>query len=125
MTDDASTSVSVVPVTSPMHQRLLILTDGQLGVFSAKTATSLIRYRPDDVVAVLDRDHAGKTARDVLPVAKEVPIVATLAEARPFRPDTLVIGIAPQGGQLPPPWREILRQALAAGLSVISGLHLF
>jgi uncharacterized NAD-dependent epimerase/dehydratase family protein len=108
-----------------MNKRLLILADGDLGVFSAKTATSLIRYRPDDVVGVLDRQHAGQTTREVLGVPAAVPIVATMAEGLALGPDTLVIGIAPAGGGLPEPWRETIRTALGAGLSVVGGLHVF
>jgi uncharacterized NAD-dependent epimerase/dehydratase family protein len=108
-----------------MNQRLLILADGDLGVFSAKTATSLIRYRPNDVVGVLDREHAGRTTREVLGVPAAVPIVATMEEGLRLKPDTLVIGIAPAGGGLPEPWRVTIRTALTSGLSVIGGLHVF
>jgi uncharacterized NAD-dependent epimerase/dehydratase family protein len=104
-----------------MSQRLLILADGALGVFSAKTATSLVRYRPGDVAAVLDREHAGRSTRDVLGVPAAVPIVATLREGRALGADTLVIGMAPQGGQLPAAWRDVIIEALRSGLSVISG----
>lgn len=105
--------------------RLLILADGQLGVFTAKTATSLIRYRGAEVVGVLDREHAGRTTDQVLGVPQAVPIVATVEEGLALDPDTLVIGIAPQGGQLPREWREVLTACLRAGLSVHSGLHTF
>ncbi len=108
-----------------MKQRLLILADGSLGVFNSKTATCLIRYRPDEVVAVMDRDHAGQTTDEVLGVPAAVPIVASLEEGLKYAPDTLVIGIAPAGGALPAPWREWIRAALEAGLSVYSGLHVF
>lgn len=36
---------------------------------------------------------------------------------------TLVIGIAPPGGQLPASWHQILNEALEAGLDLASGLH--
>jgi uncharacterized NAD-dependent epimerase/dehydratase family protein len=108
-----------------MPHRLLILADGQLGVFTAKTATCLLRYRADHVVGVLDREHAGGSTRELLGVARDFPIVGTLAEGLALAPDTLVIGVAPQGGQLPEEWREIIRGALTAGLSVLSGLHTF
>jgi uncharacterized NAD-dependent epimerase/dehydratase family protein len=36
---------------------------------------------------------------------------------------TLVIGIAPSGGKLPPHWLEPLLAALRAGLDIASGLH--
>src|SRR6266511_4706310 len=37
------------PIPKAMD-RFVILTEGHLGVFSAKTATSLMRYRPHEVV---------------------------------------------------------------------------
>jgi uncharacterized NAD-dependent epimerase/dehydratase family protein len=76
-------------------------------------------------VGVLDRRHAGRTAREVLGVESSAPVVGTLAEGLVLQPDTLVIGIAPSGGQLPPEWRAILTGALRAGLDLVSGLHVF
>ena len=108
-----------------MSQRLLILAEGQLGVFSSKTTTSLLRYRGNDCVAVLDSQNAGKHTDAVLGVPAKVPILATLEEGLALRPDALVIGIAPSGGQLPESWRPLIADAIRAGLSVISGLHVF
>jgi uncharacterized NAD-dependent epimerase/dehydratase family protein len=108
-----------------MNRRLLILADGALSVFGAKTATCLLHFRPHDIAGVLDREHAGRTTREVLGVAAAVPIVATIEEGLALGPDTLVIGIAPPGGRLPEEWRDILRRALRAGLGVMSGLHTF
>jgi uncharacterized NAD-dependent epimerase/dehydratase family protein len=103
--------------------RFVILTEGHLGVFSAKTATSLMRYRPREVVAVLDSRFAGQTAREILGVPCDAPVVASLEEAMPLQPSALLIGIAPPGGQLPSAWRAIIESALLAGLDVVSGLH--
>ncbi|MFN3650179.1 MAG: DUF1611 domain-containing protein [Armatimonadota bacterium] len=108
-----------------MHQRLLILAEGELGVFTAKTATCLVRYRPEHVVGVLDSVHAGRTTREVLGTPAAVPVVGTIAEGMALRPDALVIGIAPPGGALPEAWRPILRACLDAGVAVLSGLHTF
>lgn len=107
------------------NERCLILADGALDVFSAKTATSMLRYRPERVVGVLDRRHAGRTAREVLGVESDAPVVASLVEGLALGADTLVIGIAPSGGQLPSEWRAILSGALRAGLDLVSGLHVF
>ena len=109
----------------PHKQRLLILTEGQLGVFSSKTATSVIRYRPDEIAAVLDSQHAGEDLGAILGVGHGVPIVCSVADALPTRPTALLIGIAPRGGALPDEWRRILREAIENRLDIISGLHTF
>src|SRR5262245_17630200 len=101
------------------RERFVILAEGHLDPFSAKTATSPLRYLGDEVVAVLDRQHQGRRLAEVLGVDAPAPIVATLAEALALRPTALVIGISPAGGQLPESWRAVLREALAAGLDVI------
>ncbi|HVM68940.1 MAG TPA: DUF1611 domain-containing protein [Gaiellaceae bacterium] len=99
--------------------RYLILAEG----FSAdahygKTMRGVLRYRRDDVVAILDSTRAGET-HDGLPV------VATVAEALPLGPDTALVGVATQGGRFPPAWRELLKEAVGAGLHVENGLHQF
>src|SRR5689334_6132175 len=106
-------------------ERFLILAEGQLDIFSAKTAVGVLRYRPAEVAAILDRAHAGRRTSELLGVPVDVPIVATLAEGLAYRPTALLLGIAPSGGRLPEEWRELIRGALQAGLSVVSGLHEF
>jgi D-glutamate N-acetyltransferase len=44
-------------------------------------------------------------------------------QARAAGAQTLVIGIAPQGGQLPESWHRVLLTALQAGLDIAAGLH--
>lgn len=107
----------------PERRRLVILAEGYLDFHHGKTAVSLLRYRPDDVVAVIDRAHAGRTVRDVLGLDCVVPIVATIDDAFRHAPTALLIGIAPRGGGLPPEWRPQLLTAIRHGLDVISGLH--
>jgi uncharacterized NAD-dependent epimerase/dehydratase family protein len=84
----------------------------------------VIRYGSDEVVAVIDPDHAGKRVRDVLPyLASDAPIVAGLDEALRAKPTALLVGIAPAGGALPDDFRGTVAAALRAGLEVVSGLH--
>ncbi len=105
------------------YRRLLILTEGRLGVFSAKTGAAVLRYRPQDVVGVLDSEHAGKPIESVLGDAAGVPIFASVAESLSREPDAVLIGIAPTGGALPEPMRRHIVDALNHGLSIVSGLH--
>lgn len=106
-----------------MPPKLIILTEGHSNPHTAKTACSVIRYRADEVVAVLDSTQRGKSTQDVLGVGGSLPFVATLDEA----PDanTLLIGIAPPGGKIPPAWRAIVLQAIERGMNIVSGLHEF
>jgi len=75
-------------------------------------------------VAVIDADHAGRRVRDVVPyLESDAPVVASLSEALAYGPTTLLVGVAPPGGALPPTWREAIVEALERGLDVTSGLH--
>jgi uncharacterized NAD-dependent epimerase/dehydratase family protein len=107
-------------------RRLVILAEGQFGFHHGKTAVGVIRYGPDDVVAVIDSTQAGGNVSSILP-DRDIPIVAKLDEALALTPppDTLLIGIAPTGGRLPDSWRETILAAIRAGLDVHSGLHTF
>ncbi len=106
------------------NRRVLLLTDGHLGVFTSKTATCILRYRPRDVVVILDRTHAGRDPADIVGVGRGIPIVGSVAEAMRYEPRSLLVGIAPAGGGLPDDWRQILAEAIEHRLDIISGLHL-
>ena len=84
--------------------RYLILAEG----FSddphyGKTMYGVLRYRRDDVVAILDSTRATGDTQD------GVPVVPTLADALRLEPNTALVGVATQGGQFPPAWLETLR----------------
>ena len=104
-------------------RRIAILAEGTLDFHFGKTAISILRYMPQDVVAVIDAEHVGMTAHQLLGVGGPIPICRTVAETLPFRPTQLLIGVAPRGGNLPPEWRGHIVDALNAGLDVVSGLH--
>src|ERR687890_557540 len=103
--------------------RFLILADGDFGPMTSKTANSVIRYRPDSTVAVLDRQHAGQTVQDVLGFGGGIPVVASMRAGLSLGPTAVLIGIAPAGGRLPDEWRTWLAEALDAGCDLWNGLH--
>jgi uncharacterized NAD-dependent epimerase/dehydratase family protein len=105
--------------------RYLVLADGNFGPQTSKTANACIRYTPERVVGVIDADQAGRTAQRVLGFGGDIPIVATLDEGLLLKPNALLIGIAPAGGQLPPSWIALLARAIEHGLDIWSGLHNF
>src|SRR5207244_519711 len=108
-------------------RRIAILAEGAFEWHYGKTATGVIRYGTDQVVAVIDSTKAGKDVAQALGASFGVgiPIVHDIREALTYQPDTLMIGIAPIGGALPSEWRWQLLIAIEAGLDIISGLHFF
>jgi uncharacterized NAD-dependent epimerase/dehydratase family protein len=96
-----------------------VLAEGRSGdPHFGKTARGVMRYRPDDVVALLD-SQSEATSVDGF------PIVASVADALLLEPTTALVGVATQGGRFPPSWRRILIECLEAGLDLESGLHEF
>lgn len=106
-----------------MSRRMVILTDGFHDSHTAKTAINVLRYKPEEVVAVLDRAGAGRTSQELLGVVGSIPVVASLADAPGA--NTLLLGIAPPGGKIPPHWYEIVLEAIRRRMDVVSGLHEF
>ena len=113
----------MIPERVP-ERRYVILAEGWFANRHAKTAHGLIRYGKDEVVAVIDSTLARRSVRDVMPeLGRDAPIVGTLGEALKFSPTSILVGLAPAGGQLPGEWMDVLRAAADAGLEIVNGLH--
>jgi D-glutamate N-acetyltransferase len=98
------------------------------GVFSAtgpKLALGVLRYRGDDVVAVIDSRHDGMNTREVTgdTTLEPKPVVADLAAALRYQPDTFVIGLSLMRPIITPDLRSHVLAAIGVGLNVVSGLH--
>ncbi len=100
----------------------ILLHEGVKGVYG-KTGLALLRFSEAPIVAVIDRQCAGESLPLLTGINRDVPIVATVEQALAYAPDVLVIGIAPSGGVLPDEWLDEIKQAVAAGLSIVNGLH--
>jgi uncharacterized NAD-dependent epimerase/dehydratase family protein len=112
-------SRQTLPVLASRPRRLLLLAEGRSGdPHFGKTARGVIRYRPEDVVAILDSTSAGE-------IQDGFPVVGTVAEALAYEPTTALVGVATQGGRFPPAWRRVLEECIAARLDLESGLHEF
>jgi len=92
---------------------LLFLGDAQVQT-DAKTASGLRDWCRDDVI--------GEWSRPTAAISVGVPRM-TPAEAGARGAGSLVIGVAPVGGQLPSAWLPDLEAAIDAGLDVVSGMH--
>jgi len=99
--------------------RYLLLAEGFSGdPHYGKTMRGVLRYRRDDVVAILDSTRAGETEDGA-------PVVSSVEEVLPLGPTTALVGVATQGGRFPPEWIAILRACVEHGLDVENGLHVF
>ncbi|MBM3215084.1 DUF1611 domain-containing protein [Candidatus Poribacteria bacterium] len=109
----------------PTQERMAILAERSFGVLQSKLAAALLRYQRPHIVCVIDSEHAGKDASEIVSVGNGVPVVADLDAAMAMEPTLLTLGITPPGGALPDFWREFIADALSRGLHVMSGLHQF
>jgi uncharacterized NAD-dependent epimerase/dehydratase family protein len=102
-----------------VSERLVILAEGFSGdPHYGKTARGVLAYGERPVVALVDSTRAGEEQGGV-------PIVGAVADALDLRPTTALVGVATAGGRFPPAWRELLKDAIRAGLHVENGLHQF
>lgn len=118
---------------TPMDGNAIVYCEGAFGTTNGKTAHGLVRrtdrYR---VLSVVDSRHAGADAGMVLDGRDAgIPVfhnlLAALGGAREAGLDAthLVVGLAPDGGRLPPAARDDISLALRLGLNVDAGLHDF
>lgn len=80
----------------------------------AKTAYGLAQWRPDDCIGQIR-----------LPDCKVDLGLADLdiAAAKAQGVESIIMGVAPTGGQLPAHWQDELLVAIESGLTIASGLH--
>ncbi len=106
-------------------EKAVILSEGVFATTYGKTANGLVRYsKRYDIVAVIDSRYYGLDAGYVL-MGKEtgIKIISNITEAKNLGCETLIIGVATDGGYLPLEYRKYVSDAIAAGMNIVSGLH--
>ena len=106
-------------------KRFVILCHGAFNYIKNKTGNMLIRYRPDEVVAVIDREKVGSISEKEVGVGGDTPVLKDFNATKELKPDTLVIGNATQGGFISDDYKEEIINAIKSGCDVISGMHQF
>jgi uncharacterized NAD-dependent epimerase/dehydratase family protein len=109
-----------------MKSKAIVITGGILESNSAKTAHGLIRGTDRfEVVAIIDEKLAGTDAGEVLDgMHRGIPVYATIKDfLAKGSAEYCVIGVATKGGVIPDSLRDILKEALESGLSLVNGLH--
>ena len=115
------------------RQEAIVYCEGAFQTTNGKTAHGLVRRTERyHVICVVDSTCAGNDAGELLNGRPNgIPIVADLsaafetAESQGIVPTHLVIGLAPDGGRLPPESKGAVLEAVRRGLHVDSGLHDF
>lgn len=112
--------------------KALVYCDKAYNTTNGKTAHGLVRFTERyEIVGVIDQIYAGQDAGLVLDGKfYGIPIFNNLETALKQigpenKPETLVIGLAPDGGRLPPEAKITIKKALESGLNVDSGMHDF
>ena len=124
----AQPQVTSAPSTPPVAA--VVYCEGQFSSADGKTAHGLVRHSSlFRIVAVIDSQLAGRDAGEELDgLARGLPIVADLAAALRLDgppPQVLIYGMAPAGGLYSALDRQVLLAAMAAGLSLVSGMREF
>jgi uncharacterized NAD-dependent epimerase/dehydratase family protein len=119
-----------IEMTSKISGDAIVYCDGAFNTPEGKTAHGLVRFTDRyNVLAIIDKKHAGKDAREVLDGQKSgIPIYESFPEAMEKTNKTakyFVIGLAPDGGRLPEKALAVIESAINQGLNIDSGLHDF
>jgi uncharacterized NAD-dependent epimerase/dehydratase family protein len=100
--------------------RYLILAEAFSGdPHYGKTMRGVLRYRRDDVAAILD------TTRSRGDTEGGVPVVQSVVDSLQYNPNTALVGVATQGGRFPPDWIDLIRECIEHRLNIENGLHVF
>jgi uncharacterized NAD-dependent epimerase/dehydratase family protein len=103
--------------------KVAIYMQDQLNGESGKMGFGAIRYLQNKIVAVIDSTQVGQSINSFIATKRDIPIIATIEEAKSLGANVLLLGIAPVGGKIPESWIPLIDSALDHGLSIINGLH--
>jgi uncharacterized NAD-dependent epimerase/dehydratase family protein len=104
-------------------RKVVLLAEGKFSMLDSKTAVCYLRYRRDDVVAVVDSTKRGRRVQEFVGFGGDVPIVGHIEDALAYHPELAVVGVAPRGGRLDDELRGLVLECVRAGMDVASGLH--
>ncbi len=106
-------------------EKAAILSEGCFATTYGKTANGLVRYSNRyEIVAVIDSRYYGMDAGYVL-MGKQngIRILSSINEVKALGAETLIIGVATDGGYLPAEYRKYVSDAISMGMNIVNGLH--
>ncbi|MCF7907153.1 DUF1611 domain-containing protein [Patescibacteria group bacterium] len=114
------------------NKKVLIYTGDTFGLEARKklpsrpkTADGILRYAQYNIVGLVDSHCSKKFTNQILPDLKnKIPIFKTINEAqKKTSAQVLIIGVAPQKGEVPMSFTREIVKALENNLDLVSGLH--
>jgi uncharacterized NAD-dependent epimerase/dehydratase family protein len=113
-----------------MKKYAIVYCENQFGSMDGKTANGLVRHSGlYDITAVIDSTKAGRDAGEVLDQKRNgIPICRDLQEAiasSKTKPNYFILGIAPADAFLKKEERQVIIQAMEAGMHIMNPLQEF
>ena len=94
-----------------------LLVDGIKDVYNAKTASSLLKYRPNDVLCYISSTDPNSILNS------NKPVLAVLDSKAKIKPDVLILCLMLPSGDLPKSWFESIKYALENDINIINPFH--
>ena len=76
--------------------RFVVLAINSFNHIENKTGNMLIRYRQNEVVAVIDPEKKGLTSKDVIGIGESIPVVESFNDAMKYNPCLLYTSPSPR-----------------------------
>ncbi len=113
-----------------MDGNAIVITGGILHDNHAKTTHGLIRGSSRyNIVGVIDENHAGKDAGEVIDGKNAgVAVYSSIDDFKTNGAEQAqycIIGVATKGGTIPPQMQEDITKAIDCGYAIVNGLHEF
>ncbi len=106
----------------------VVYCEGNFGQIDGKTGNGLVRHsQAYRILSVIDSALDGHDSGQVLDnLSNNIPVLKDLEAAisrEAHIPDTLIYGMAPSNGKLSLADRDVVLDAIALGMNIVSGLH--
>jgi uncharacterized NAD-dependent epimerase/dehydratase family protein len=107
----------------------IILTNGILDDWDAKTAHGLVRGTERfNILGVIDSNSVGRDAGVVVDgIKRNIPVYSSVddyLEISDQKPDYCIVGVALSGGRFDEEWQALLLDVMSKGISIVNGLHM-
>ena len=105
-------------------RQIAIYLDGkELSAKINKLGLSVILFNPNEVSCIICHDRQGKDAQSIVPHLPSTPTVQSLEQAYQLGANTLLFGLAPNGGKITNKLIDSMKDAINYKMQIIHGFH--